>query len=240
MKITLLAFLFAAVSFTPAHALSHERYAALLASAVVEGKVAYEGLAQKPALLEAVRSEFARVDENAFSASSSNEQLAYLINSYNFFTIELVVKNLPLKNGIRDIEGGWDKKFIHLFGQLVSLNYLEHQLVRKNYSEPRIHFALVCAAQSCPQLLDKPYVAAELESQLEAAAKRFLGDRSKNRIEGTTLLLSEIFNWYGSDFDGLYAGGFRDYVAIHFGIPPGKYAVKYLPYDWRLNRAPTR
>lgn len=214
----------------------YAKYGNLLSEYVADGGVIYERLHSGDNVLGPVRSEFEKVESKAFSAFSEKEQISFLINAYNFYTLDLIVQNLPLKNGIRDIASPWDKKFITLFGKKVSLNHIEHQLLRKKYTEPGIHFALVCASKGCPELLDKPFTAISLNKQLDYAGKRFLMDTTKNRIDGKTLYLSQIFEWYGADFNATHKGGYREYVGNVLGIPIEDYKVKFLPYDWSLNK----
>ncbi len=216
----------------------YENYGKLLSKHVVNGGVTYSILG--PAILEVSRTEFENVDSGTFLKFTEKEKIAFLINVYNFYTIDLIVQNLPLKNGIRDIAEPWDKKFIKLFGVKVSLNHIEHQLLRKKYFEPRIHFALVCASKGCPELSDMPFTALNLDKKLNNAGKRFLQDTTKNRIEGKTLYLSQIFEWYGSDFNAMHNGGYREYVGKVLGIPVETYSIKFLPYDWSLNEAKCR
>jgi hypothetical protein len=112
--------------------------------------------------------------------------------------------------------------------------------LRKKYVEPRIHFALVCASKGCPALPDKPFTALSLDNQLDYAGKRFLKDTTKNRIEGKTLYLSQIFEWYGSDFNATHKGGYREYALKTLGVKADEYKIEFLPYDWGLNSAGNR
>lgn len=204
------------------------------------GGVHYDRLKEHPEKLVVIRKEFEAVDSKSFATFSEKEQCAFLINAYNFYTIDLVVQNLPLKKGIRDISAPWDKKFINLFGEKASLNYIEHDLLRNKYKEPRIHFALVCASKGCPEILDKPFMSVDLDKQLDYAGKRFLFDKTKNHRDGKTLYLSQIFEWYGLDFNAKHKGGYREYVGKVLGIPVEAFEVKFLPYNWSLNRAESR
>jgi hypothetical protein len=171
---------------------------------------------------------------------TENEKLAYWINMYNAYTIRLIVRNYPL-NSIKDITIGpnvsfinspWDIKFISIGGEKLDLNNIEHGIIREEFDEPRIHFALVCAAVSCPPLRSEAYVADRLDRQLDDQARRFLSDPDKNRLSGNVLQLSKIFSWYGGDFKM----GVPEYIR---SVYPDKVkadpAVEYLEYNWELN-----
>jgi hypothetical protein len=129
----------------------------------------------------------------------------------------------------------WSKEFFTLFGQPASLDYVEHELIREMFDEPRIHFAVNCASISCPPLLNEAFVAARLDAQLESAAFNFLNDSAANRLEGDTLYLSKIFDWYEEDF----TGGVIDFVAKYRPdwVANGQPKLSYTPYDWNLNAA---
>jgi hypothetical protein len=212
--------------------LTYGSYATFLESYVCPEGVAYSEIAGDPQVA-AVGAEFASLSAEAFSKLSTEDQIAFLVNAYNFHTIALVSKHYPLKSGIRDIGKPWDLKFIRLFGETVSLNHIEHDLLRSNYSEPRVHFALNCASRSCPVLPDRPFVGSALETQLAKAAKAFLADTTRNRVDGDKLMLSQIFQWYGGDFSDRY-GSYQEFVMGVLGLT-GKYRVKFLEYDWSLN-----
>lgn len=209
-----------------------ESYGEFLKRYVCKGGVAYGQLGSDPIVNE-VSKEFSSLTEVEFKAMKVNSQVAFLINAYNFFTIVLIKDNYPLKNGIKDIKNPWDKKFIDLFGKKVSLNHIEHNLLRKQFDEPRIHFALVCASKGCPELVNEAYTGRSLSWQLDQAAKKFLSDRDKNYQENGKLYLSQIFKWYGKDFNKRH-GGYVNYVNKVLGITD-KQKVKFLEYSWKLN-----
>jgi hypothetical protein len=186
--------------------------------------------------LDAIAGELAAVTQAQFDALAKSDQIAFLLNAYNYHTVALIVGHYPLKTGIRDIEKPWDKKFVTLFGARVSLNHIEHELLRKRYDEPRIHFALNCASKGCPPLAREPYRGAELDRQLDRAANEFLSDTTRNRVQDGKLWLSQILDWYGADFEKKY-GNFDTYVTTTLKLD-GKYKVKFLEYDWSLNEAP--
>lgn len=185
--------------------------------------------------LVAPRLELTLIDSSTYGAFSGPGKIAYLINVYNFFTIGLVVNRLPPISSIQDIHKPWDSAFVPLFGRKVSLNYIENTLLRKQFHEPRIHFALVCASKSCPALYNRAYLGSNLDRELTEAAKTFLADPAKNRVDDTTLNLSQIFNWYGDDFKKNH-GNYQKFVLKTLRLK-GTFAIKFLDYDWRLNNA---
>ncbi len=211
----------------------YSAYKKFLSEFVCPEGVAYSKIQSED--LENVANELSGISRPEFEALDTSEQIAFLINLYNFYTIDLIVRNLPLKNGIRDIDSPWKKEFVPLFGDEVSLDHIEHEILRKEYDEPRIHFAVVCASLSCPALLNRPYVGRRLDEQLTGAAKAFLDDRDRNQIDGKKLRLSKIFKWYGDDFNNKY-GGMVPYIKETMDLE-GDFKVTYLKYDWSLNDA---
>lgn len=195
--------------------------------------VAYSQIKNDP-LVDSVQSELASVDKKEFESIAPSDQLAYLINLYNFYTILLIKDNLgEIKVGIRDLSAPWGRKIVRLFGKNVSLDYIEHDLIRKKYHEPRIHFALVCASQGCPSLFKKPYTGIDLESQLIASAQSFFSDERKNRFSRDSIYISEIFKWFGGDFSAY--GGYLEFIRRFVDIPDPRH-ITFLPYNWSLNR----
>jgi hypothetical protein len=178
---------------------------------------------------------FESVTKERYNAMSKDEKTAYLINVYNFNTLMLIKAHYPLKTGIRDITKPWETAFVPLFGKKVSLDNIEHDFLRKQFHEPRIHFAVNCASKGCPRLANEVYTGAKLDAQLNRAAKVFLVDTTKNRVEGNELKLSKIFKWYGDDFKAM-PGGYEGYVKKLLGLE-GDFTVRFLGYDWGLNNA---
>lgn len=163
---------------------------------------------------------------------SKNETLSFWINAYNAFTVKLIIDNYPLKS-IKDISKPWHKKFISIEGKQLSLGYIEHEILRK-MNEPRIHFAIVCASYSCPKLLNQAYAADKLEAQLTLATKAFLSDSNRNTISENNLEISEIFNWFESDFKE--NGSLIDFLNTHSDTTIlEKAKIKFKNYNWDLN-----
>ncbi|MGE4107347.1 MAG: DUF547 domain-containing protein [Bacteriovoracia bacterium] len=235
-----------AFAFDHSHELFHEILKEHVSGRNASSVVNYSHLKRNPEKLLNYLGALSSVKESEFDKWSKNEQLAFLINAYNAFTLKLVTDNYPVKS-IKDIGGlfssPWKKKFFLLFGAETHLDHIEHDLIRPKYKEPRIHFALVCASIGCPNLASEPYVAARLNAQLENAAKAFLNDRSRNRYEGgasPVLYLSSLFKWYGKDF-GPDEQAIRDFVIPRMTlktveIEKAKHAsIQFLKYDWNLN-----
>ena len=175
-----------------------------------------------------------------------NDRIAFWINAYNAFTVRLILDHYPVTS-IRKI--GWlplaafRERFIPmpgLKGRTISLDEIEDDTLRAQFREPRIHFALVCAARSCPPLRGEAYRGADLDRQLDDQARAFLNDVTKNRIDAKTktLYLSSIFDWFGGDFEAA-AGTVPDYIAQYVGghdLRLSAYRIEYLDYDWALNQ----
>lgn len=219
---------------------SHALYGNVLRSHVKDGLVDYAGIKSSPDDLTAYLAQTAVVSKEEFYNWDENEQLSFLINLYNARTLELIIDNYPV-GGIKEIasdsKGPWEKAVVLLFGDNVSLNDLENEYIRKNYREPRIHFALVCAAKGCPPLFGVPYTARELETQLELQTRGFLADSGKNSIdtEKKVIRLSPIFDWFGEDFSA-ESGSARNFVRPYYGgLNIEEYGIEYTSYDWSLN-----
>lgn len=167
---------------------------------------------------------------------SENEKKAYLINTYNAFTVLLIVDNYPVES-IKDIGGflgsPFSKKFIRLGADTYSLNDVEKGMLLK-MRDARAHFAINCASYSCPKLYNKAFVASKLEQQLDEATHDFL-QSDKNKINSNKLQLSKIFKWYASDFDD-YSGSVTRFIDQYTNISISTNAdIDYLDYNWNLN-----
>lgn len=160
------------------------------------------------------------------------DKLAYWINTYNAMTIDLILKNHPI-NSIKDIKNPWKQSLWKLGGKWYNLDEIEHQIIRK-MNEPRIHFALVCAAKSCPKLYNKAFTAGRLDKDLTKLTKAFLKDTSKNTITGDNIKLSKIFKWFAQDFK--QNGSLIDFLNQYSDIKISKKAKKsFMDYNWDLN-----
>ena len=171
-----------------------------------------------------------------------NERLAYWINAYNAYTVKLIIDHYPvasikdIKNGIPFVNTVWDIKFIHIEDRVYDLNNIEHGIIRKQFEEPRIHFAVNCASVSCPKLLNQAFQAAQLDKQLTTVAQAFLNDPLRNQVEDN--MVSSIFSWFSGDFKGK-SGSVRAFINEYGPTqldPDVK--IQYLDYNWSLNEAP--
>lgn len=224
---------------------SHALLAKVLRAFVEDGSVDYTGLEQNPADLKAYLGQLASISGTEFGRWSGPEQIAFLCNLYNAATLQLIIDHYPVES-IKKIggrwKGPWKQEVVNLFGGKVTLDHIEHDLIRKDYKEPRVHFALVCAARSCPPLRGEPYTPEKLDEQLEDQGRIFMNTPSKNRVdlENRTVYLSKIFQWFSGDFEEA-SGSVPAFVRPYFPedisrqLEEGKFAVEYTDYDWALN-----
>ena len=171
----------------------------------------------------------------------SREQiLAYWINAYNAYTVQIVIRNYPVAS-IKDIKPGvaflnsvWDIKFITIEGEQLDLNNIEHNILRK-MNEPRIHFAVNCASYSCPKLLNTAYEAATIDNQLNQQAIDFINDPKRNVITAEKADVSSIFNWFTGDFTN--DGSLKDFLNKYSKVPIAESTgINFLEYNWNLNK----
>jgi hypothetical protein len=217
-------------------------------------QVDYRGMQEDKAELRAYLAAAATVSESDFESWSKDAQLAFLINLYNAATVDLVAHNLPGIDSIRDLgtlfRSPWKQPIVSLFGGQVSLDEIEHDLIRDsgNFREPRIHFAVNCAAIGCPPLRAEAYIGARLSAQLEDNTRLFLSDRSRNYTRDGRLYVSRIFDWYAIDFKQSWQGvdSIADFLLRYvdvLGLNPreqqalkdGDLPLRYDRYDWGLN-----
>lgn len=173
---------------------------------------------------------------------SKEEQLAYWINVYNAFTVKLIIDNYPVAS-IQDLHPKvkiplvntvWHIKFFKIGGEEANLDEIEHKILRKEFDEPRIHFAINCASFSCPPLLNEAFVPGKLEEQLNRVAKSFINDPKRNLIRQNDAELSQIFSWFKGDFTK--KGSLIDYINQYSSVKIKSNAkISYLKYDWTLN-----
>ena len=230
----------------------------LLSPSGVSSTVRYSGMQAEHSRLRSYLDVLAAVSPQEYQRWSRPQQLAFLINAYNAFTVELILTRYSDVTSIKDLGGllqsPWRKKFLPLLGVTRSLDELEHELIRAPgvFDDPRIHFAVVCASISCPMLRNEAFTGERLEFQLDDAQRRFLSDRARNRYDAGsgTLKVSKIFDWYRKDFEvghkgfdslksvfARYANGLADADDARVRIRAGDYRLDFLPYDWALNDA---
>lgn len=229
---------------------THARFGTVLGRFVTNGWVEYSGLKREPADLDAYLDRLATIPVAEFAQWPKAERLALLLNLYNARTLRLILDHYPL-GSIRNIGvlpgAAWKRPIVRWGGKTLSLDQLEHELIRPGFNEPRIHFALVCAAKGCPPLRAEPYVAAKLDAQFDDQARTFLSATVKNRFDAKAgvLWLSPIFDWYERDFGADSAGIIR-YVTPYLPADARaelaratKVEVRFTDYDWNLNELPT-
>jgi hypothetical protein len=227
----------------------HAAWTSLLRGNVSDGLVDYATLKRdrRPALDAYLRS-LESAERSELEAWPRADQLAFWINAYNAYTVKLVLDHHPLRS-IRSIGflpgAAFKRNFIPVeraAGRKLSLDDIEHRILRERFHEPRIHFAIVCASRSCPVLRDEAYRGRDLDAQLDEAARAFLRDPARNRYDpaSRTLSLSSIFKWFRGDFEAA-AGTLPAFVARYVDEPTaealrrGSVKVEFLDYDWSLN-----
>lgn len=218
----------------------------------VQSRVDYDGVAAERARLTTVLDGMSAVTSGDFERWRRAEQMAFLINAYNAFTVDLILTAWPRINSIRELgsllRSPWRRPFFTLLGARRTLDWVEHEQLRPRYLEPRIHAAVNCAAIGCPALRPEAFVGARLDVQLDDSMRRFLADRTRNRVSGGRLEVSAIFRWYRADFErgsegvngvegflARYADALTDVPRQRVDLQQRWLRVTYLPYDWSLN-----
>jgi hypothetical protein len=239
----------------------YREYAVVLHDYVHPPRVDYTRLKHGRAALDRIVTAFAETAANEERAWTREQRLAFWINAYNLFTLRAIVDHYPIRsavftlqprNSIRQIGGVWTQLTWHAAGRTLTLDDIEHRILRPEFKEPRVHFAINCASVGCPPLAAEPYRPASLDAQLDEAARRYLASDRGLTVDGNTLRVTEILDWYGEDFVARFApdaGGKPDRierairgVVARFGPSAaadlaGKPATKirFLGYDWSLN-----
>ena len=234
---------------------SYQDYAQVLQTYVDDrGLVNYSGLQTNRAQLDRFVQAMGAVPQAVYQSWSEPKRLAFLINAYNAFTLQSIIDQNPLKSSIRRIPGVWKRRKFLVAGEQKTLDNIEHATIRKEFNEPRIHAALVCAAISCPPLLNEPYTEDKLEEQLEDRSARWINGKHGLAIDhnSNTVAISAIFKWFGEDWLEQYQteqfkGNAKERATLNFAsqylkpensqyLKQGNYKVKYLDYDWSLNK----
>jgi hypothetical protein len=225
----------------------HSPFDALLRTHVNdEGLVDYDAFARSPVFGAYLRT----LDAADPAAWSRADQLAYWINVYNAYTIQLInsrgertsIRNINKRFGIT-FKSPWAEPIVRAAGRTLTLDDVEHRIIRPTYGDPRIHVALVCAAKGCPPLRTEAFVGARLDRQLDDQARRFLASGPKNRVDVAAGVVygSPIFTWYRDDFGGSLAGvgafwaRYVDDAAARALLSSGRFRWEDTAYDWLLN-----
>jgi len=221
----------------------HSVYAELLGKYVKEGIVDYQGFKNEESKLD----RYLKVLENMDTKGLlPNEQMAFYINAYNGWTIKLILTRYPDVKSIWDLgsrvfrwNSPFKKKIARIEGKEMSLDDIEHGILRRRFKDPRVHFAVNCASKSCPPLRSEPYRGEILDRQLDEATRAFINDPRNNRLKGKTLYVSSIFKWFKEDFGEDIVGFFLKFahgdLKKELESERGQIEVEYLDYDWSLN-----
>jgi len=217
-----------------------------------QSRVDYAGFQADRAELKEVLDALSAVPRAEFDGWSKPQRMAFLINAYNAFTVELILTKYPGLKSIKDlgsfVQSPWKKKFFRLLGEEHHLDWIEHEQLRPLYAEPRVHAAVNCASIGCPALRNEAFTAAKLEAQLDDGMQRFMADRTRNRVNGGTLEVSAIFKWFREDFEkgqrgfnrvedvfAAYAAQLSDLADEQARLRARALPVAHLDYDWSLN-----
>ena len=218
--------------------------------------VDYAALKSEHGALKTYLGKLSAVSEAEYGTWNKAQRLAFLINAYNAFTVELILTKYPDLESIKDLGSAfsspWKKKFFMLLGRKRHLDDIEHGIIRAPgaFEDPRIHVGVVCASIGFPMLRSDAFTADKLNAQLDDGMKRFLGDATRNRYDAASgrLLVSRIFDWYGKDFEQGHKGydSLKTTFARHAvqlaatpqaqaKVRSGDYKLAFLDYDWKLN-----
>jgi hypothetical protein len=243
-------------AISPVKPFSYSEYGEVLKKYVNKnGLVNYKQLQNNRQQLDSFIQSLAVVNPKTYEFWTEQEKIAFWINSYNALTLKSIIDQNPLKNSIKDIPGVWRIRKFDVLGQSLSLNNIEHDILRKDFDEPRIHVALVCAAISCPPLRNEPYTESKLNQQLDNQVRQFITNNQGFRLDTTEgkIYLSSIFKWYGDDWSKKYqiedkfSGNEKERAVLNFltsylsvqdrhYLEQGNYKITYLKYDWSLNQ----
>ena len=249
---------------------SYATYNSLLKRYVINARVNYEGFINSRAEFETFLRALGSVDENVFESWTEEQRLAFWINAYNAFTIKAIIDHYPIKrsftlvgifyapsDSILQIKGVWTKLQFRALGNMVTLEEIEHETLRKKFNEPRIHMAINCASISCPDLRNEAYTPEKLEEQLADASTNFVNNPDKGvyvNEQSGKVKLSKIFKWFGDDFINNYGSkklfnnySLKENAVLNFTsdyieseevkeyLMNNKLKIGYLGYDWHLN-----
>ena len=217
-----------------------------------QSRVDYQGFAADRPALQQVLAQWSALTPAQFAGFSREQRMAFLINAYNGFTVELILTRYPDLTSIKQLgslfQSPWKKKFFRLLGEERHLDWIEHEQLRPLYQDWRVHAAVNCASIGCPALRPQAFTAPQLDAQLDDGMKRFMSDRTRNRFNDGRAEISEIFKWFQEDFQKGHRGvGSIDKLlalyAEQLATKPADIAVprsspvrvRYLDYDWSLN-----
>ncbi len=217
-----------------------------------QSRADYAGFAKDRAELKTVLDAMSAVPKAEFDKWPREQRMAFLINAYNAFTVEVILTKWPDIKSIKELglfnRGPWKNEFFTLLGAKHHLDWIEHEELRPKYADPRVHGAVNCASIGCPALRTEAFTAAKLEAQLDDGMQRFMGDRTRNRVAGGKVEVSSIFKWFKEDFEKGHKGFakvedvFAKYAALlsdkpeeQAALKAGSLPVAHLDYDWSIN-----
>ncbi|NEO27065.1 MAG: DUF547 domain-containing protein [Kamptonema sp. SIO4C4] len=235
--------------------LNYQPYAQVLKTYVNEqGFVDYQALQDNREQLDQFNQSLAQIAPETYQSWSEEQQIAFWINAYNSFTLQAIIDEEPIKSSIKDIFGVWTIRHYPILGTTKTLDDIEHQILRVDFNEPRIHAAINCASISCPVLRQEPYTGEKLDRQLDEQVKRWIEGEHGLQIDRADeiIYLSAIFDWFGEDWlpeytpESGFNGTRKQKAALNFisqyvsaddaeYLRNGSYKVRYLDYDWGLN-----
>ncbi len=236
-------------------AFTYDDYNEVLSTYVTEdGLVDYEGLLANRDALDRFNADVAAISPETYNRWSEPEQIAFLINIYNSLTLQAIIDNYPV-DSIREINGVWKSLEFTVMGEPRTLDHIEHEMLRKDFNEPRLHMGIVCASIGCPVLRTEAFVGDRLDEQLDEQTVKFLAESRHFVIdrEANEVGVSSIFNWFGDDFiktygteEGYEGHNDKDRSVLNFVaqyledgdrtyLQESKYRLKHLDYDWGLN-----
>jgi hypothetical protein len=218
----------------------HVIWAELLSKYVKADGVDYTGFKSVESRLDQYLKVLEQIDSKTLA---HDEQFAYYINAYNAWTIKLILSAYPGITSIKDLgtfwKSPWQKKFVRIDGDRVTLDDIEHQILRPRFKDPRVHFAINCSAVSCPPLRSEPYLGNLLDLQLDQATRSFLNNPNSYRLKNNAFYVSRIFKWFAEDFNndvlGFYLEFAQDHLKKKLIEKKDVIQIKYLNYDWSLN-----
>lgn len=215
--------------------INHEQWNKLLKANVnAKGDVNYKNFVANHKAVQAYINYLSKINPANYS---KKEQLAYWVNAYNVLTVDLIIRNYPVKS-IMNLAGGkvWDQKLPYKFnGKTLSLSEIEKEKLLTDLFDARIHFVINCASISCPKLLNTAFTAANIDALMESATKSYINNPSQNKIGSDNASLSMIFNWYKSDFVKA-SGSLEKFINKYSGTKINSNTkIDYLDYNWNLN-----
>lgn len=221
----------------------HAPWDKLLKTHVEDGRVDYLGFKNDEEKLDGYLAALAAVSPETLDRDS---RLAFYINAYNSYTVKLILANFTKGQPVKSIKkiGGlftspWSIRFADLGGRTISLDAIEHEIIRPQFQDPRVHFAVNCASKGCPPLMDRAYTGESLDQQLDMNTRTFLNTPGNTQFRENTLYVSKIFRWFAEDFNDDIIGFVRHYASTELldriNAAEASVQVKYLDYDWSLN-----